>query len=44
MESQLRTTVPNDGRIHVGHEAAMDLVPYQLDPADRRSPGPGSAS
>ena len=33
MESQLRTTVPNDGRIHVGHEAAMDLVPYQLDPA-----------
>ena len=33
MESQLRTTVPNDGGIHVGHEAAMDLVPYQLDPA-----------
>ena len=33
MESQLRTTVPNDGEIHVGHEAAMDPVPYQLDPA-----------
>ena len=33
MESQLRTTVPNDGDIHVGHEAAMDPVPYQLDPA-----------
>ena len=33
MESQLRTTVPNDGSIHVGHEAAMDAVPYQLDPA-----------
>ncbi len=33
MESQLRTTVPNDDRIHVGHQAAMDLVRYQLDPA-----------
>ena len=33
MESELRTTVPNDGSIHVGHEAAMDPVPYQLDPA-----------
>ena len=33
MESQLRTTVPNDGDIHIGHQAAMDLVPYQLDPA-----------
>ena len=25
--------VPNDAEIHVGHTAAMDLVPYQLDPA-----------
>ena len=33
MESQLRQAVPNDARIHVGHAAAMDLVPYQLDPA-----------
>ena len=33
MESQLRATVPNDESIHVGHQAAMDLVPYQLDPA-----------
>ena len=33
MESQLRATVPNDDRIHVGHQAAMDLVQYQLDPA-----------
>ena len=33
MESQLRATVPNDDRIHVGHRAAMDLVQYQLDPA-----------
>ena len=33
MESQLRQAVPSDERIHVGHTAAMDLVPYQLDPA-----------
>ena len=33
MESQLRQAVPNDDGIHVGHTAAMDLVPYQLDPA-----------
>ena len=33
MESQLRATVPNDERIHVGHQAAMDLVRYQLEPA-----------
>lgn len=33
MESQLRQAVPNDARIHVGHTAAMDFVPYQLDPA-----------
>ena len=33
MESQLRATVPNDESIHVGHQATMDLVPYQLDPA-----------
>ena len=33
MESQLRQAAPSDERIHVGHGAAMDLVPYQLDPA-----------
>ena len=33
MESQLRQAVPNDGGIHVGHTAAMDVVPYQLEPA-----------
>ena len=33
MESQLRQAVPNDAEIHVGHTAAMDIVPYQLDPA-----------
>jgi len=33
IESQLRQAVPSDERIHVGHGAAMDLVPYQLEPA-----------
>ena len=33
MESQLRQAVPNNAQIHVAHTAAMDLVPYQLDPA-----------
>lgn len=33
IESLLRRAVPNDERIHIGHQAAMDPVPYQLDPA-----------
>ncbi|MGI9251000.1 MAG: DEAD/DEAH box helicase [Pseudohongiellaceae bacterium] len=33
IESQLRQTTANDKQIHVAHRAAMDLVPYQLDPA-----------
>lgn len=33
IESQLRQAVPNDDRIHIGHMAAMEHVPYQLDPA-----------
>ena len=33
IESQLRQAVPSDDRIHVGHKAAMEYVPYQLDPA-----------
>lgn len=33
IESHLRAQVPNDQRIHLAHRAAMDLVPYQLDPA-----------
>jgi len=33
IESQLRQAIPNDQKIHVAHQAAMDLVPYQLDPA-----------
>lgn len=33
LESQRRRTLPNDERIHLGHRAVMNLVPYQLDPA-----------
>lgn len=33
MESLLRQTPPTDEHIYLGHRAAMDRVPYQLDPA-----------
>ena len=33
MESLLRKTPPTDENLYVGHNAAMDSVPYQLDPA-----------
>lgn len=33
LDSLLRKTVPTDGRIYCGYKAAMDPVPYQLDPA-----------
>ncbi|WP_305858042.1 DEAD/DEAH box helicase [Balneatrix alpica] len=33
IETQLRQITPADDKIHLGHRAAMDLVPYQLDPA-----------
>lgn len=33
IESQLRQITPADEKIHLGHKAAMDPVPYQLDPA-----------
>ena len=33
LEAQLRRSTPNDERIHLGHRAVMNLVPYQLDPA-----------
>ena len=33
LESQRRRSVANDDRIHLGHRAVMNLVPYQLDPA-----------
>lgn len=32
IESQLRQATANDKLIHVAHKAAMDLLPYQLDP------------
>lgn len=33
LEGLLRATVPTDERLYCGHKAAMDSVPYQLDPA-----------
>ena len=33
MESLLRQTPPTDEYLYIGHKAAMDPVPYQLDPA-----------
>lgn len=33
MESLLRQTPPTDENLYIGHRAAMDVVPYQLDPA-----------
>ena len=33
IESLLRRAVPNNERIHMAGDAAMDEVPYQLDPA-----------
>lgn len=33
IETQLRQISPADEKIHLGHKAAMDPVPYQLDPA-----------
>ena len=33
IESQWRQQLPTDANLHIGHKAAMDLMPYQLDPA-----------
>jgi ERCC4-related helicase len=33
LESLLRRTPPTDTKIHLGHRAAINLVPYQLEPA-----------
>jgi len=33
IESQLRQAIVSDDKIHIAHQAAMDLVSYQLDPA-----------
>ncbi|MGN0878091.1 MAG: helicase-related protein [Oligosphaeraceae bacterium] len=35
LECLLRQTPPTDGDLYIGHRAAIDLVPYQLDPAFR---------
>lgn len=29
----MRRSVPDDARIYVGHKAAMDVIPFQLEPA-----------
>lgn len=33
LESQLRQQIPTDSALHIGDKAAMDLMPYQLEPA-----------
>ena len=33
LESQWRQQISTDFNLHIGHRAAMDLMPYQLDPA-----------
>ena len=33
LESQWRRQIPTDSALHIGHRAAMDLMPYQLEPA-----------
>ena len=33
MESLLRQTAPTDEYLYIGYQGAMDVVPYQLDPA-----------
>ena len=33
LEALIRATAPSDAKIHIGHKAAMDVLPYQLQPA-----------
>jgi len=33
IESQWRQKIPTDSALHIGHRAAMDSLPFQLDPA-----------
>ena len=33
VESQWRQRIPTDTNLHIGNKAAMDLMPYQLEPA-----------
>lgn len=35
IESQWRRKTPTDNKIHIGDKAAMDLMPYQLEPAQK---------
>jgi len=32
MESLLRQSTPTDDRVYIGHQGAMDVVPFQIDP------------
>ena len=33
LESQWRQKIPTDAKLHIGHHAVMDVMPYQLEPA-----------
>lgn len=33
IDTLMRRSVPQDARIYVGHKAAMDVIPFQLEPA-----------
>ena len=33
LESQWRQQIPTDTRLHIGHKAMMNVIPYQMDPA-----------
>lgn len=33
LESQWRQMIPTDDKLHIGHRAVMNVVPYQLEPA-----------
>ncbi len=33
LESQWRQKIPTDTKLHIGHHAVMDVMPYQLEPA-----------
>lgn len=33
LESQWRQMIPTDSKLHIGHHAVMNVLPYQLEPA-----------
>jgi superfamily II DNA or RNA helicase len=35
LEALLRKSPPTDERVYLGHKGAMDMVPYQMDPASQ---------